>query len=84
MRTFLQSGRALSDAEIARVYALAERLRVSVGPFGGTQSPSKGPAEWAASGSVVALWRFLRAVGFRVISEPSYPKVRWTDRNRWE
>lgn len=84
MQTYLQSPNALSTAEIAQVYSLAERHNVGICLYGGTQSPSKGPAEWSASGSIFALRRFMKAVGFTTISKPSYPEVRWTDKNRWE
>lgn len=84
METYLQSPNALSDAEIAEVYSVAEQHNVGICLYGGTQSPSKGPAEWAATGSNLALRRFVRAVGFRTIAKPSYPEVRWTDRSRWE
>ena len=84
MQMYLQSPDALSDAEIAEVYALAEQHRIDICLHGGTQSPSKGPAEWSVSGGIFALRRFMKAVGFSTISEPSYPKVRWTDKNRWE
>jgi hypothetical protein len=67
-----------------RGYFLAEQHKVGIVLYGGTQSPSKGPAEWSASGSSLALQRFAKAVGFSAIPEPSYPEVRWTDKNRWE
>ena len=84
MRTYLRSPSALSDTEIGEVYRLAERHHVDICLFGGTQSPSKGAAEWLASGSMFSLRRFMKAVGFSTIPEPSYQEVRWTDRNRWE
>lgn len=84
MQTYLRSPNALSRAEIAEVYSLAEWHSVGICLYGGTQSPSKGPAEWSASGSRLALRRFTKAAGFRTISRPSYPEVRWTDKNRWE
>ena len=84
MQRYLQSPNALSDAEIAEVYSLAEQHNVRVCLYGGTQSPSKGTAEWSASGSAFALRRFMKAVGFSQIAKPSYPEVRWTDKNRWE
>ena len=84
MQTYLQSSRALSNAEIAEVYSLAEQHNVDICLHGGTQSPSKGPADWSASGSIPALRRFVKAVGFSTISKPSHPEVRWTDKNRWE
>lgn len=84
MQTYLQSPKALSNAEIAEVYSLADQHHVGICLYGGTQSPSKGPSEWSASGSILALRRFMKAVGFSAISKPSYPEVRWTDKNRWE
>ncbi len=84
MQSYLQSPNALSNAEIAEVYSLAEQHNVDICPHGSTQSPSTGPAEWSASGSILALRRFTKAVGFSTIPEPSYPEVRWTDKNRWE
>lgn len=84
MQAYLQSSKALSNAEIAEVYSLAEQYNVGICLYGGTQSPSNGPAEWSASGSLFALRRFVKAVGFSNISKPSYPDVRWTDKNRWE
>ena len=84
MQMYLQSPNALSNAEIAEVYSLAEQHTVGICLYGGTQSPSRGPAEWSASGSIFALRRFMKAVGFSPISKPSYPEVRWTDKNRWE
>lgn len=84
MQTYLRSPNALSKAEIADVYSLAEQHNVDVCLYGGTQSPSKGPAEWSASGRLSALRRFMKAVGFSTIRKPSYPEVRWTDKNRWE
>ncbi len=84
MQTYLQSPNALSDAEIAEVYSLAEQHNVGICLYGGTQSPSKGPAEWSATGSVLTLRRFAKAVGFSTIAKPSYPEVRWTDKSRWE
>jgi hypothetical protein len=84
MQTYLQSPNALSNAEIAEVYSLAELHDVSICLYGGTQSPSQGPAEWSVSGSTLALRRFMKAVGFSTISKPSYPEARWTDKNRWE
>ena len=35
-------------------------------------------------GGMFALRRFMKAVGFSTIAKPSYPEVRWTDKNRWE
>lgn len=84
MQMYLQSPKALSNAEIAEVYSLAEQHNVGICLYGGTQSPSKGAAEWSASGSILALLRFMKSVGFRAISKPSYPEVRWTDKNRWD
>jgi hypothetical protein len=84
MLTYLQSPRALSNGEITEVYALADRHNVGICLYGGTQSPSQGPAEWSASGSILALRRFAREAGMRVIPKPKYPEVRWTDKNRWE
>lgn len=84
MQMYLQSPKALSSAEIADVYPLAEHHNVGIWPYGGTQSPSKGPAEWSASGSLFAVRRFMKAVGFNAIPKPSYPEVRWSDKNRWE
>ncbi|GAA4100211.1 hypothetical protein ACFFOS_19340 [Nocardioides kongjuensis] len=84
MQMYLQSPNALSNKEIDEVYSLAEQHDVGICLYGGTQSPSRGAAEWSASGSVFALRRFMKAVGFRAISKPSYPEVRWTDKNRWE
>lgn len=75
---------ALSNTQIAEVYSLAQQHEVDISLYGGTQSPSSGPAEWSASGNFFALRRFTKAVGFSAISQPEYPKVRWTDKNRWE
>ena len=84
MQTYLRSPNALATSEIAEVYSLAEQHNVGISLYGGTQSPSKGPAEWLVSGSIFALRRFARAVGFNTIPKPSYREVRWTDKNRWE
>ena len=84
MERYLQSPKALSDGELAQVYSQAEQHNVAICLYGRTQSPSIGPAEWSASGSRFALRRFMEAVGFSTISKPSYPEVRWTDKNRWE
>lgn len=84
MQRYLQSHNALSDAEIAEVYSLAEQHNVGICLYGGTRSPSQGPAEWSASGGTLALNRFMKAVGFSTIPKPSYREVRWTDKNRWE
>lgn len=84
MQTYLKSTNALSNAEIADVYSLAEQHHVGLVLYSGTRSPSKGPAEWSASGSVFALRRFMKAAGLRTIPKPSYPEARWTDKNRWE
>ena len=72
MRNYLQSPKALSDAKIAEVYSLAEQHHVGIYLHGGTQSPSKGLAEWLATGSILALRRFVKAAGFRTIANPSY------------
>ncbi len=84
MQRYLRSPNALSNAEITKIYSLAEQHNVDICLCGGTKSPSKGPAEWSASGSIFALRRFMEAAGFSTISKPSYPEVRWTDKNRWE
>lgn len=84
MRKYLQSPNALSNAEIAEVYSLAEKHNVGITLYGGTQSPSQGAAEWLATGSIFALRSFVKGVEFHTISKPSYPEARWTDKNRWE
>lgn len=84
METYLRSPNALSTTEIAEVSSLAEQHKVGICLYGGMQSPSEGPAEWLVSGSILALRRFTTAVGFTTIPRPSYPEVRWTDKNRWE
>lgn len=84
MKLFLQSPQGLSDKQVAEVYALAEQHSVSICLYGGTQSPSRGPAEWLANGSTVALRSFASEAKMNVITEPQYPKFRWTDKTRWE
>ena len=84
MQTYLQSQRVLSNPEISEVYSLAEKHNVDICLYGGTQSPSKGPAEWSATGGMLALRRFARDAGMNVIPKPADPEARWTDKNRWE
>lgn len=84
MQMYLRSPKALTNATIDEVYALAAQHDVGICLFGGTQLPSTGPAEWSASGSIFALRRFMKASGFSAIAKPSYPKVHWTDKGRWE
>jgi hypothetical protein len=84
MQTYLRSPSALSTAEIAQVYSLAEQHNVGICLYGGTQSPSQGPAEWLVSGGVSSLRRFTMAVALDTIPKPTYPEVRWSDKKRWE
>ncbi len=58
-RRFYTTGR-LTDAQIALIYATAERLKIGVVLWQNTPAPDRSSFKWAVEGGVFAVWKFLK------------------------
>lgn len=59
-RIIFPLNRPLTDAQIAAVYALAEKFKVGISLYGNTPSPTRDSFTWMIEGGIIRTFRFVR------------------------
>jgi hypothetical protein len=50
----------LTDAQIKRIYALAEKMNAGISLYGNTPAPDRSSFTWLVQGGVVSVWKVMK------------------------